>query len=245
MTQEQNKPQRIGSPQTALEIGRELILQVGAKNVLDCPTGEGPLAQALVKDGLNVTCCDICPEVFKLEGISCDFGDLNDRLPYEDDQFDAVACLNGIQRVWARGRAIRELARVVKPGGYLFISIPNHGDIRRRLLYMMTGSQSWTIVGPPQAFDPNAETPAAVYRCGLTLANVLSALESVGVPAERVRATHLAKANWLLAPLALAVKLCTYLAPRKWADFFYLKEASTFDAFMGAFLVVVARKPDK
>jgi len=245
MTEPQTEPQRIGSPQRVFGIVRKMIQGLGAEKVLDCPAGQGPLARLLLEDGLDVTCCDICPEIFKLNEISCDFGDLNDRLSYEDGQFEAVTCLNGLQRVWARGRAVAELARVVKPGGHLIISIPNHGDIRRRLLYMITGSQSWTIVGPPQAFSPDAETPAAVFRYGLTLANVLSALNSVGMEVQQVRATHYGKANLLLAPLAVAVKLCTYLSPKKWTDFFYLRDASTFDAFMGTFLVVLARKPEQ
>ncbi len=245
MTPETTEPERIGSPQNVFEIVRKMIRRLGANRVLDCPAGEGPLAKLLLEDGLDVACCDICPEVFKVPEIACDFGDLNDRLGYEDDRFDAVTCLNGLQRVWARGRAVGELVRVVKPGGHLIVSIPNHGDIRRRVLNMITASPSWTIVGPPQAFSPAAETPAAVFRYGLTLANLLSALEAVGMEVECIRATHYAKANLLLAPLALAVKLSTYLSPRKWTDFFYLKEASTFDAFMGAYLVIRARKPKR
>lgn len=202
------------------------------------------MAQLLLQDDLDVPCCDIYPEIFKVEEIVCEFADLNNKIHYADDNFDVVDCLNGMQRVWARGRVVRELTRVIKPGGYLNVRIPNHGDIRRRLLYLITGSQSWTIVGPPPAFSPDAETPAAIVRYDLTLPNLLSALKSAGMEIESIRGIQYAKANLLLAPLALVIKLFTLLSTKKRTNFFYLREISTFASFMASFLLVLARKSD-
>jgi SAM-dependent methyltransferase len=221
----------------------EVLGESGAKKLLDCPTGEGPFAQLLVEQGFNVSCCDIFPSQFKLSEISCEFADLNDRLPYGDNTFDAVACLNGLQRVWARGRAVRELARVVKPGGNLIISFPNNADIRRRLLYMMTGSVTWNVIGPPHVCVPDAEDPAASFRYPMTLANVLSAIKSVGLQCESVRSTHFSLGALLLSPLVIGPKIFSFFSPKHYKKFYMMKETSTLDALLGAWLVVIAKKP--
>ena len=128
----------IGSPPRAFEIAMEMLQNAGAKKVLDCPAGEGPFSSMLLKDGCEVVAADVCPDQFGLQEMHCDYVDLNDRLPYADNSFDAVACLNGLQRVWARGRAMKEFARVLRPGGTIVVSFPNNSDIRRRLMFLLT-----------------------------------------------------------------------------------------------------------
>jgi len=243
MGQHSEGPQAIGSPHGAFRIALDAFARSDAKKVLDCPAGEGAFARMLIDAGHEVTCCDIYPEQFKLAEVPCDLGDLNSALSYEDDTFDGVACLNGLQRVWARGRAVKELARVLKPGGRLVITFPNNADVRRRLLFMMTGTVTWNVIGPPQVCLPDAENPAACFRYPMTLANVLSAIKSVGLECECIRATHYTKGAILLCPLILAPKLLALLAPRRHRDFYYLRESSTNAALLGAFLALVARKP--
>lgn len=233
----------IGSSPRVFPMVADLLDGLNGRSVLDCPAGRGPMVAELRKRGYDaVRACDIVPDQFELADVACDPGDLNDRLSYDDEAFEAVTCLNGLQRVWARGRALRELARVIKPGGYLIISMSNHGDLRRRLLYLGTGSPSWTVVGPPQVCPPEAEIPAAHYRYGMTLANVLSGLDSVGMQWEDIRMTHAPVSNLLLSPLVIPLWLAARLAPRKYRDFFYLRPAAT-SAFLGAYLIIVARKP--
>lgn len=243
MNGQTTEPKSIGSPPNAFKIALEVLNRVGAKRVLDCPTGEGPFARLLLDLGYDVTCCDIFPDQFKLPKIPCDFADLNKKLPYDDNTFDAVACLNGLQRIWARGRAVRELARVVKPGGYVIISFPNNSDIRRRLLFMMTGSVTWNVIGPPHVCLPEAGDPAAWFRYPMTLANVLSAIKSVGLQCEVIRSTHFSKGALFLSPLVIGPKIFSLFFPDHYRKFYMMKETSTMDALLGAWLVVIARKP--
>jgi SAM-dependent methyltransferase len=237
------EPKAIGSPPGVYKIVLEFLKESGAKRVLDCPAGEGLFAKILLDNKFDVACSDIYPGQFKLKEITCEFADLNDKLPYEDNTFDAVSCLNGLQRVWARGRAARELSRVVKPGGYVIISFPNNSDIRRRMLFMMTGSVTWNVIGPPNTCLPEAENPGACFRYPMTLANVLSAISSVGLKCESIRSTHYTKGAILLSPLILGPKLFSILSPKKYKDLYEMKQTSTLNALLGAFLVVIAKKP--
>jgi SAM-dependent methyltransferase len=238
-----DSPKAIGSPPNAFRIALEILSRVGAKTVLDCPSGEGVFTRMLRDEGYETTAADILPENFKLNDVECDFCDLNDHLPYENERFDAVVCLNGLQRIWARGRAVRELARVVKPGGTLIISFPNNADIRRRMLFLMTGSVTWNVIGPPTVCRPEAANPAATFRYPMTVANVVSAIESVGLQCESLRHTHVTAGALLLSPFAFAAKIFSIFAPDKVKKRYYLKESSTSSALLGAFLVTAARKP--
>ena len=242
-TTKKQKPTAIGSTPLVFPMVADILDSLGVKRVLDCPAGHGPMVVELQKRGYDIRACDILPDTFAVDGVDCDFGDLNDKLIYEDDEFDAVVCLNGLQRVWARGRAVRELARVVRPGGYLAISMPNHGDLRRRLLYFVTGSASWTVVGPPHVCPPEAEIPAAHYRYAMTLANILSALDSVGMELHSLKMISMPLSNILLSPLAIPLWLVNRLAPKKYRDYFFLKACTTAPAIFGAYLIVVAKKP--
>ena len=163
--------------------------------------------------------------------------------------FDSVVCLNGLQRVWARGRAVSEFARVVKPGGYVIISFPNNSDIRRRLMFALTGSVTWNVIGPPSVCEPEVVNPASCFRYPMTLANVLSAIESVNLECQSIRATHYSKSAILLSPLMIGPKLFSIFSPSKFKNIydknlFKIKYTSSIDALLGAFLVVIARKSE-
>jgi SAM-dependent methyltransferase len=46
------------------------------------------------------------------------------RLPFDDDIFDGVVCTQVLEHVRYPERVVQELARVLKPGGHLFVSVP-------------------------------------------------------------------------------------------------------------------------
>jgi SAM-dependent methyltransferase len=241
-------PQAIGSPPQAYAIALAMLKAAGAKRVLDCPAGEGPFSAMLREHGYDVVAADICPDQFRVKEISCDFADLNDHLPYADNSFDGISCLNGLQRVWARGRAVKEFARILRPGGTAVISFPNNSDIRRRLMFFLTGSVTWNVIGPPHVCDPDAASPASSFRYGMTLPNVLSALTSVGLGCHTIRATHRTIGAILLSPLALGPITFSVLAPRRYGtvfdrELFKLRANSSIAALFGSFLVVSATKP--
>ncbi len=109
---------------------------------LDVPTGTGILADRLRKMGFEVACCDINPSFFSVPDLKIEIGDLNQSLPYPDDFFDFVICLEGIEHTENPSNAIREFQRILKQGGKLFLSTPNFLNIERRLRFLFTGTFS-------------------------------------------------------------------------------------------------------
>ncbi len=69
--------------------------------------------------------------------------DMEATLPFETGAFDMVACLEGIEHVVDRHRTLRELRRVLKPGGRLVLTTPNLMSLRARLAYALAGQRAF------------------------------------------------------------------------------------------------------
>ncbi len=112
---------RPGLHETVLEILRPLPRGL----VLDCPTGEGALAQDMLREGFDVRCCDLYSELFRLDGVEIKRGDLSGTLPYSSGSFDYITSLDGLEHIDSPPQAFREYKRLLKPGGHLILSVPN------------------------------------------------------------------------------------------------------------------------
>ncbi|MCU0605770.1 MAG: class I SAM-dependent methyltransferase [Desulfobacterales bacterium] len=52
------------------------------------------------------------------------------RLPFADSSFDLVICAEVLEHVRSHGRVLSEIARVLRPGGDLAVSVPRYGPER-------------------------------------------------------------------------------------------------------------------
>jgi len=131
--------------------------------VLDVPTGTGILADRLRKMGFDVSCCDINPSFFSVPDLKIEIGDLNHSLPYSNDAFDYLTCLEGIEHTENPFNAIREFQRILKQKGKLFLSLPNFLTIERRLRFLLMGSFSKI---------PSHETVREIWKGDLSMAHL-------------------------------------------------------------------------
>jgi SAM-dependent methyltransferase len=110
--------------------------------LLDIPAGEGALTVRLLRLGLDVRCCDLHPEIFRLPDVEIKRGDLSRALPYADESFDYITCVEGLEHIENPHQAIREFSRLLRPRGQLIISIPNTLNIEERLKWLLYGYTS-------------------------------------------------------------------------------------------------------
>ena len=115
---------------------KRLALEPGAR-LLDLCCGTGDLALAFAEAGAVVTGADFAAPMLPLAREKARRRKLRipwvqadaQCLPFADASFDAVTIAFGIRNVEDPGRALRECARVVRPGGRLgvleFFRIPN------------------------------------------------------------------------------------------------------------------------
>jgi len=61
-----------------------------------------------------------------LDDVNVDIVDLNtQKLPYQDASFDLVTCTEVIEHIEHYRETLREMFRILKPGGVLVVSTPN------------------------------------------------------------------------------------------------------------------------
>jgi len=84
-----------------------------------------------------------------LSGITWQVGDIQS-IAHEDASFDTVISCETIEHVSAPRKAIDELARVLKPGGRLFLTTPNYlGTLGLYRFYMRLTGRRFTEEGQP------------------------------------------------------------------------------------------------
>jgi SAM-dependent methyltransferase len=118
------------------------LLEGGKGKALDVPAGHGAFAQELLRLGFDdIECLDINAEAFRLRDPRVRFTqhDGIDPLPFPDAHFDYVFSIEGIEHFQNPWTFAKELCRVLKPGGRIFISTPNTLSVDARLKYMMSG----------------------------------------------------------------------------------------------------------
>jgi len=115
---------------------------------LDIGPGHGSLIKLLRREGSFITtACDYTADLMRLEDVSVDIVDLNNqKLPYDDDSFDLVTCTEVIEHIEHYRETLREMHRVLKPGGALVVTTPNILNIKSRLRFLFFGF--YNLFGP-------------------------------------------------------------------------------------------------
>ena len=220
----------------------EMMEKEARGKVLDVPTGTGILAGRLKKMGYKMSCCDINSSYFSVPDLKIDLGDLNRSLPYPEEAFDYVVCLEGIEHTESPANAIREFQRVLKKGGKLFLSTPNFLNIERRLNFLLTGTFSKI---------PTHEAVKNIWKGELAMAHLSPLgypllkfiMECHGFRILRLEKDRAKPKMFLLVPIVWAIRLyARLLSKKRWEDY-RLKETLSNEMMMGGnTLIIVGEK---
>lgn len=115
---------------------------------LDIGAGHGNLIQKVkTRIPMQTYVCDYTDELMRLPGQRVDIANLNNEpLPYADQTFDVVTATEVIEHLEDFRRVVREIYRVLKPGGVCILSTPNILNLNSRLRFLTFGF--WNLFGP-------------------------------------------------------------------------------------------------
>jgi ubiquinone/menaquinone biosynthesis C-methylase UbiE len=129
----------------------EALAKVGEEfegDYLDVGSGEGRLLQPIAERyKLRPFACDYTERLMKIPGQRVEIVDLNRQpLPYAENQFVLVTCAETIEHLDNFRAVLREIFRVLQPGGWVVITTPNILNLRSRLRYLTFGFHN--LFGP-------------------------------------------------------------------------------------------------
>ncbi|MEI6715297.1 MAG: class I SAM-dependent methyltransferase [Verrucomicrobiota bacterium] len=118
------------------------------RTYLDIGAGRGSLiAKVKSRLGVEACACDYTDTLMQLPGQKVDIANLNNEpLPYPDASFDVVTSTEVIEHLEDFRRIVREIHRVLKPGGVCILSTPNILNLNSRLRFVWFGF--WALFGP-------------------------------------------------------------------------------------------------
>lgn len=146
-----------------------MVHQWSPQSVLDLATGTGDLA-LLLQDRLpaaEVTGADFSAEMLELaqrKGVKRTTLTDARRLPFADETFDVVTIAFGLRNLPDWGEGLREMRRVIRPGGHLLVldfSLPANPVLRpfyRFYLHHIVPALGGFLTGKPEAYDYLAES---------------------------------------------------------------------------------------
>ena len=131
------------------------------KDVLDVGCAGGFMSEAIAKRGGRVTGIDPAEKAIEAarehavaEGLDIRYDTgFGESLPYEDDAFDIVVCVDVLEHVSDRPKVLAEIARVIRPGGTFCLDTINRNPLAR--LAAITVAEDVLRLLPKGTHDPD------------------------------------------------------------------------------------------
>lgn len=217
---------------------------------LDVGSGAGELLTLVQKRyGVRRFACDYTDTLMRVPDQPVAIVDLNSEpLPFEDNRFTLVTCAETIEHLERYRETLREIHRVLKPGGILVITTPNVLNLRSRLRYLTFGFAS--LFGPLKIGGRDVHSPRGHITpvSWFYLAHAL--LEAGFADLKLAVDTYQRRSSISFALLFLPIKLAAACACRRERHKFktidaendwLVRSMNSRDLLLGRTLVVTAR----
>lgn len=183
---------------------------------LDIGSGKGELLNSFAErfPGLQLFACDYSDHLMKRPGQKVELVDLNQQpLPYPDQEFDIVTCSETLEHLENYWGVLREIFRVLRPGGIAVLSTPNVLNLRSRLRFMSTGF--YNLFGPLMPEETDVFSPRG-HISPIGWFYLANALLSVGFTDLAVRVDKYQRRSFVpFALLSAPLRLTNRIAMRR------------------------------
>ncbi len=108
----------------AVDFIHSRFLDLNGKNILECGMAKGGVVDYLENSGANLFGVDINPRS-SVGRVKIFRADLNDGFPDFGVKFDVIFAGEVMEHLFDDAKFVREAKKILNPGGYLIITVPN------------------------------------------------------------------------------------------------------------------------
>ena len=181
--------------------------------LLDIPSGDGPVQRKAREAGYDVVGLDLFPSA-GLRGVQ---GDACAALPFQDESFDVVISMEGIEHFENQTDFVRECCRVLKPGGVMILTTPNIMHLSARTTALMTANRCLKHGHINEVNTFRGGEGKRAYHGHAYLIDAFRLryiMRVVGLQVDSIEATDLSPSSVMLAPMELMIRIATPLSIR-------------------------------
>lgn len=125
--------------------------------ILEVGCGDGAFTTELAKYSSFVTALDLSASQIeenrrRFPGIAFAQHDVAEPLPFPDAAFDVAWCSEVLEHLFDPAFALREMHRVLRPGGRLLVTVPYHGGLKNVLIALFKWDEHFTPSNPHLRF---------------------------------------------------------------------------------------------
>jgi ubiquinone/menaquinone biosynthesis C-methylase UbiE len=220
---------------------------------LDIGSGKGELLAQLANrfPDLQSFACDCTDQLMKRPNQKVEVVDLNHQsLPFAPDQFDLVTCSETIEHLENYWRVLREVYRVLRPGGFAVFTTPNILNLRSRFRFFSTGF--YNLFGPLMPDEKDVYSPRGHINpvSWFYLANALLSVgfTDLAMTVDKYQRKSLLPFALLSGPIRLTNRFALRREAKKYLslgdkNLTTVRAINSTDLLLGRTLVVLARKP--
>ncbi len=214
---------------------------------LDIGSGHGELI-ALMRSKFDVqsSACDYTDSLMKLPDVPVTIVDLsNEKLPFADHSFDLVTCTEVIEHLEHYRETLREIHRVLKPGGTAVFTTPNILNLKSRVRFLTFGF--YNLFGPLHVSESELHstgghiTPISYFYLSHALLDAGFKRIEFAIDKKQRSATGWLLLLWL--PIQILSKTALRREKKKYKTVDehnerYVRQMSTLDMLLGRTIVV-------
>jgi SAM-dependent methyltransferase len=219
--------ERIYGDQTLLDESGNDFRKIGGlwvengPRVLDIGCGGGTVTTELAHSGHEVHGLDVLSssvERANARGLRAQVHDVQKGLPFPEESMDTVVALDILEHVLDPLALLREIDRVLRPGGTLVTALPCHFDILQRIRTLFNGS---ILSYEHRTYDPKMRTWDYFHVHFFNVSETFDFVTSTGMTIEKVEyrpIPSVAFPSWFYPK-----RLCRWLA--RWMPGLFATEA--------------------